>query len=209
MSAARRQSLRLVGTTFLLTSLGWLALFGFWLSAGQPGRGLAVSTPPQPRSEALLFTPPQATPGALAIPVAGIAPAQLTDTFDQARAAGARRHDAIDIMAPRGTPVLAAAPGRVEKLFLSKDGGNTVYVRSPDGKTLYYYAHLDAYAPGLAEGATVRTGDRIGLVGSTGDANPQAPHLHFAIMQTRPEAKWYEPSQAVNPYPLLRGAARP
>ena len=208
MSAARRHSLRLVGTTFLLTSLGWLALFGFWLSAGQPGRDLAVAAPSQPRPEALLSTPPQPSPGSLAIPVAGIAPAQLTDTFDQARAAGARHHDAIDIMAPRGTPVLAAAPGRVEKLFLSKYGGNTVYVRSEDGRTLYYYAHLDAYAPGLAEGAVVRSGDRIGLVGSTGDASPDAPHLHFAIMETRPEAKWYEPTQAINPYPLLRGAAR-
>lgn len=208
MSAARRHSLRLVGATFLLTSLGWLALFGFWLSSGQPGRELAIAAPPPARSEALPLAPPPVGPGALAIPVAGVPAAQLIDTFDQSRAAGARRHDAIDIMAARGTPVLAAAPGRVEKLFLSKDGGNTVYVRSPDGATLYYYAHLDSYAPGLAEGAAVRVGDRLGLVGSSGDASPDAPHLHFAILQTRPEAKWYEPAQAINPYPLLRGAAR-
>ena len=214
MSAARRSSLRLVGTTALVTSLGWLALFGFWLSSGQPGREAQLprfisAAPSQPRPDTLLVAPRPTSPGALAIPVAGVTAAQLTDTFDQARAGGARRHDAIDIMAPRGTPVLAAAPGRVEKLFLSKAGGNTVYVRSPDGTTLYYYAHLDSYAPGLAEGAAVRTGDRLGLFGSTGDANPEAPHLHFAMMQTRPEAKWFEPSQAINPYPLLRGPQRP
>ena len=144
-------------------------------------------------------------PAGLAIPVAGIKGSQLSDTFTQARAGGARAHDAIDIMAPRGTPVVAAAPGKVEKLFDSKGGGGiTAYVRSADGQWLYYYAHLDRYAPGLKEGQAVQRGTPLGTVGSTGNANPAGPHLHFAIHRMRPGEKWYQGS-AVNPYPLLAG----
>ena len=130
---------------------------------------------------------------------------QLADTFAQAREGGLRVHDAIDIPAPIGTPVLAAAPGRVEKLFASKAGGNTIYQRSPDGGTIYYYAHLDAYAPGLAEGQTVRAGQGIATVGSTGNADPLAPHLHFAVLRTRAGAKWHQAATPLNPYPLLGG----
>lgn len=143
----------------------------------------------------------------LLIPVAGVRPEQLVDTFAEARANGARPHDAIDIMAPRGTPVLAAAAGRVEKLFVSRDGGNTIYVRAPDGMRIYYYAHLDSYAPSLAEGIDLRRGELLGTVGSTGNADPLAPHLHFAIWETSPERKWSEPATAINPYPsLLEGS---
>ncbi|WP_413630229.1 M23 family metallopeptidase [Novosphingobium sp. KCTC 2891] len=140
----------------------------------------------------------------LIIPVQGVLPEQLVDTYTQARADGARTHDAIDILAPTGTPVLAAADGRVEKLFLSNDGGNTIYVRSPDARTMSYYAHLSAYAPGLAEGQLVRRGQVIGAVGATGNADPATPHLHFAIFRTTPETPWYQ-GDPVNPYPLLRG----
>ena len=144
-------------------------------------------------------------PAGLAVPVAGVKVAQLSDTFTQARAGGARAHDAIDIMAPRGTPVLAAAPGRIEKLFNSKGGGGiTVYVRSPDNQWIYYYAHLDRYAPGLSEGQAVQRGTPLGMVGSTGNANPAGPHLHFAIHRMGRGEKWYQGS-AVNPYPLLAG----
>ena len=108
-------------------------------------------------------------------------------------------------MAAEGTPVIAAAPGKVEKLFLSKPGGMTIYVRSPDGRMIYYYAHLRDYAPGLAEGQQVTAGQRLGSVGHTGNASPDGPHLHFALMQTTPEAKWYQPTVALNPYPLLVG----
>ncbi len=151
---------------------------------------------------------PKASPvmpgeSALAIPVQGVAPAQLSDTFNDARAQGGRSHDAIDIIAPRGTPVLAAAPGRVEKLFLSGEGGTTVYVRSLDRARIYYYAHLDRYAPGLREGMAIRRGQTLGTVGSTGNANPDAPHLHFAILATSPEAEWWDEARALNPYPLL------
>ena len=144
-------------------------------------------------------------PAGLAIPVVGVKPGELIDTFSQARAGGVRVHDAIDIMAPRGRNVVAAAPGRVEKIFFSRGGGgNSVYVRSDDGRWIYYYAHLDAYAPGLREGQRVLRGTPIGSVGSTGNANPEGPHLHFAINRMNPGEKWYQGS-AVNPYPLLAG----
>lgn len=140
--------------------------------------------------------------GPLLIPVEGVPAAALTDTFAQARAGGARPHDAIDIMAARGRAVLAAADGRVEKLFWSADGGRTLYQRSTDGRLLFYYAHLDGYAPGLREGQMLRRGQRIAYVGSTGNADPAAPHLHFAVHVTRSGEPWYG-GRAINPYPLL------
>ncbi len=144
-------------------------------------------------------------PSGLAVPVAGFTPGQLVDTFTQARAGGARVHDAIDIMAPAGTPVVAAAPGVVEKLFFSRGGGGiAAYVRSDDGRWCYYYAHLQDYAPGLNEGQRVERGQLIGRVGSTGNASPAGPHLHFAIARMQPGEKWYQ-GQPVNPYPLLAG----
>jgi len=144
-------------------------------------------------------------PAGLAIPVAGIKSGQLTDTFTQARAGGARVHDAIDIMADEGAPVIAATEGTVEKLFFSDGGGGiTAYVRSPDQRWSYYYAHLQGYAPGLAEGQKVKRGQLIGRVGHSGNANPQGPHLHFAINQMRAGEKWYQ-GTPINPYPLLAG----
>ena len=147
-------------------------------------------------------------PTGLAIPVAGVKPNQLVDTFTQARAGGARVHDAIDIMADRGTPVVAAAPGTVEKLFFSDGGGGiTVYVRSPDKRWMYYYAHLAGYAAGLAEGQQVKRGTPLGRVGHSGNANPEGPHLHFAMHRMQPGEGWWEGS-AINPYPLLAGERR-
>ena len=141
--------------------------------------------------------------GELMIPVLNVRPADLSDTYSDSRGGGARLHEAIDIMAPKGTSVVAAASGTVEKLFQSDAGGLTIYVRSNDGRTIHYYAHLDEYAKGLKEGQKVRRGQRIGTVGSSGNASPDAPHLHFAILQTTPDAEWWEPANAVNPYPLL------
>ena len=144
-------------------------------------------------------------PAGLVIPVQGVKAEQLVDTFTQARAGGARVHDAIDIMAPEGTPVIAAADGTVEKLFFSNGGGGTtIYIRSPDQRWTYYYAHLQAYAPGLAEGQHVKRGQLIGAVGHTGNANPAGPHLHFAINRMEPGQKWYN-GLPINPYPLLAG----
>lgn len=149
--------------------------------------------------------PATAQTGALLIPVEGVPPSALTDTFAQARASGARHHDAIDIMAARGRAVLAAADGRIERLFSSVDGGLTIYQRSSDGRRIYYYAHLDSYAAGLAEGRMVRRGQKIATVGSTGNTDPTAPHLHFAVHEMAAGEPWYG-GRAINPYPLL---ARP
>ncbi|NUS99843.1 MAG: M23 family metallopeptidase [Sphingomonas sp.] len=144
-------------------------------------------------------------PAGLAIPVQGIKAKQLTDTFTQARAGGTRVHDAIDIMAAEGTPVIAATGGTVEKLFFSQGGGGiTAYVRSPDQRWSYYYAHLQGYAPGLAEGQQVKQGQPIGRVGHTGNASAEGPHLHFAINQMRAGEKWWQ-GTPINPYPLLAG----
>jgi len=148
-------------------------------------------------------------PSGLAVPVAGIDTRELSDTYTQSRSGGARVHNAIDIMAPRGTPVIAAAPGTVEKLYFSQGGGGiSVYVRSEDGQWMYYYAHLDAYAPGLAEGQRVQRGTPLGTVGSTGNANPAGPHLHFAVNRMAPGERWHE-GTPVNPYPLLAGGGAP
>lgn len=143
----------------------------------------------------------------LIVPVLNVRAQDLTDTFTDGRGEGHRMHEAIDIMAPRGTTVIAATPGKIEKLFQSKAGGKTIYIRSNDGRTIYYYAHLDEYAPGLQEGQRIRRGQRLGSVGSTGNAPEDTPHLHFAILRTTADAEWWEPANAVNPYPLLTAKA--
>ena len=167
-----------------------------------------IGTPPvppspasPPESPAVLPATPTDTTGNLLIPVQGIAAAALHDTFNDARSEG-RRHDAIDIMAPAGTPVLAVADGRIEKLFLSDRGGITLYQFNPDRTRAYYYAHLQRYADGIAEGQALRRGQVLGYVGATGNADPSAPHLHFAVFALGPEARWWE-GTALNPYPML------
>jgi len=137
----------------------------------------------------------------LGLPLPGLKRADLRDTFDEGRANG-KPHEATDIMAPRGTPVLAIGDGTVTKLFYSRFGGNTVYEFDPLETYCYYYAHLDRYAPGIREGMPVRKGDVLGYVGSTGDARPDAPHLHLAIYRLGPEKHWWQ-GTAINPYPLL------
>jgi murein DD-endopeptidase MepM/ murein hydrolase activator NlpD len=206
--------LKVVATAILtavVTSIFWI-----WFYSAIPGAGREPNGTISPAGDVATVKPGTAPPvsiaegvevgpAGLAIPVAGVKPGQLVDTFTQARAGGARRHDAIDIMAPEGTPVLAAADGRVEKLFYSDGGGGiTVYVRSPDQRWSYYYAHLSAYAPGLAEGQQVKRGQVIARVGHTGDASASAPHLHFAINQMAAGERWWQ-GTAINPYPLLAG----
>lgn len=192
--------------TATLTSAAWVVA-GSGLSWDRATPSPAASPAPTPVAApahpAVAAAPAPAATDALVIPVEGVAPGQLTDTFADARAGGGRLHEALDIMAPAGSPVVAAAPGTVEKMFLSDAGGNTIYVRSPDRRTIYYYAHLQAYQPGLAEGQQVSAGQLLGTVGSSGNADPAAPHLHFAIMQTTTEAAWWDPATAINPYPLL------
>jgi len=138
----------------------------------------------------------------LAIPVEGVDSGDLRDTFSDSRGGG-RAHEAIDIMARRGTPVRAVEDGVIQKLFTSAAGGLTIYQFEPSGTFTYYYAHLDRYAPQLREGQLVRRGDVIGYVGSTGNASPNAPHLHFAIFRLTPEQQWWK-GEPVNPYPILK-----
>ena len=146
--------------------------------------------------------PPATVPSILLIPVAGIRPEQLQDTFTDARSEG-RRHDAIDIIAPRGTPVLAATDGRVLRLFQSVKGGVTLYQLGTDERTVYYYAHLDRYADGVAEGRVLRRGETIAYVGDTGNATPGNYHLHFQVYRiTDPKHFWT--GDNLNPYDLLR-----
>lgn len=144
---------------------------------------------------------PATMPGKLLVPVQGIKSAQLTDTFYQPRGEQ-RQHEALDIMAPTGTPVIAVADGKVVKLFQSKPGGLTVYQFDPSEQFAYYYAHLDRYADGIAEGMDVKRGTVIGYVGVTGNSDPNAPHLHFAVVALTAEKQWWK-GTPINPFPLM------
>jgi peptidoglycan LD-endopeptidase LytH len=187
-------------------------------SAFQATPSFATPAPWAPQAEAPLAVPdvplpPHALPApppdlfdyarlktrGLIIPVQGVAASQLRDNFSEMR--GNRVHEAIDIPAPRGTPVLAVDDGAIEKLFTSVPGGLTIYEFDGDKAYCYYYAHLDRYADGLKEGMAVRKGDVIGYVGTTGNAPPGTPHLHFTIFKLGPEKQWWK-GTAVNPFPL-------
>jgi murein DD-endopeptidase MepM/ murein hydrolase activator NlpD len=191
---------RLILAAILLAAIGFVALLRFGPAV--------VPTPAQPRPAAAVRAAPPAAAiasGALIVPVAGVQPGQLVDAFGDPRGTE-RTHHAIDIMAPRGTPVLAAAGGTVEKIFESELGGHTIYMRSPDGKLVFYYAHLDSYAPDLREGSYLPAGQVIGTVGSTGDADPAGPHLHFEIKRMQPGQGPHD-GEPINPFPLLAGKA--
>jgi murein DD-endopeptidase MepM/ murein hydrolase activator NlpD len=200
-----------VGT--LLTSLLWLSL----AAAGTGGRagdatpivGKPDEGPTTEEIDAALSSARRAFAvdhDGLLMPVVGIVSSQIVDTFNAARSGG-RAHNALDIMAPRGSLVVSAADGVVERLHQSSLGGTTAYVRSDDGAWVYYYAHLESYAPGLEAGQRLRRGDPIGRVGSTGNAQAAWPHLHFAMYRMAAGERWYQ-GRPVNPYPLLAGNAR-
>ncbi|MDI9274319.1 M23 family metallopeptidase [Stenotrophomonas sp. PFBMAA-4] len=198
---------------------------GWWLrrDAGEPVAVALPATPPaavtaapvKPAAPArvdaaapalTLASPGADAPAGLLLPVQGIQASQLRDTFTDARSEG-RVHDAIDIMADAGTPVLAVADGTVEKLFDSERGGLTIYQFEPSGRWCYYYAHLQRYADGLAEKQVIKRGEVIGYVGSTGNASAEAPHLHFEVHVLGPEKQWWK-GESINPYPLLQAAGR-
>lgn len=167
--------------------------------------GSDAATPSTENSQ----TPKNATLGGsfvgtlkLIIPVVGVKPDQLMDTFTDARSEG-RVHDAIDIPAPAGTPVVAVADGEIIKLFQSERGGTTIYQLSTDKKLVFYYAHLQHYADGLAAGNFVHQGEIIGYVGDTGNAGPGNYHLHFSIAVVADPKRYWEGTN-INPYPLLR-----
>lgn len=137
----------------------------------------------------------------LTFPVQGVSRDTLVDSFHQAREG--HEHEAVDILAPRNTPVVAVEDGTIAKLFLSKAGGNTIYQFDPSTEYCYYYAHLERYADGLKDGDHVSRGQVIGYVGTSGNAPKNTPHLHFAIFQLTPEKHWWE-GTAIDPYSLLR-----
>ncbi len=172
----------------LVLLLAIVAFFAVMIARGRSGHETVAAQP--------------ARPEALIVPVAGVARSALIDSWHDARDGGARAHQALDIAAPRGTPVIAAMTGTVEKLFQSNAGGTTAYIRSDDGKWIAYYAHLQRYAAGLAEGHRIVQGDAVGFVGDTGNAGTGNDHLHFALQRVAPDEKWYQ-GTAVNPYPLL------
>ena len=183
--------------TFKTLLVGWILGGAFIVIIGAPGRTRAEHVEPRPPAPAR-FTA-QTRP--LLVPVQGITPEQLRDTFTEARGGG-RTHGALDILAARGTPVVASVDGRIQKLFNSRAGGLTIYQFDSDEKRVYYYAHLDRYADGIREGAFVPQGTVIGYVGTTGNAPPGTPHLHFAIEDLPPTKEWWK-GTPVNPYPLL------
>lgn len=140
--------------------------------------------------------------GVLAMPVDGVRAGELHHAFTEAR--GERVHEALDILAPRGTPVRSAADGRLLKLFDSRAGGLMVYASDPSDRFILLYGHLDGYAPGLREGAPLRRGQLLGYVGTTGNAAEETPHLHFGIQRATDVARWWR-GTPVDPYPLLGG----
>ena len=191
-----------------MTRTGWTILALLLLAGIAVALSVRITGPgapsPEPAPVASVAAPPAMarSAGALIVPVRGVARGALTDSWGDPRGEGGRAHKGIDVMAPAGTPVIAAADGRVEKLFTSEDGGLTIYERTADGGTVLYYAHLAGYAPGLAEGQAVRAGDALGTVGATGDADAAAPHLHFEVHRMAPGQRWWEGTE-VDPYPLL------
>lgn len=172
------------------------------------GNGGARRVPWHKASPAVDVVPVSSAPATLIVPVAGVPRTAIADSWNDARGGGTRGHHGTDIMAPGGTPVVAAAPGRIEKLFQSGLGGITLYVRSPDRRWTYYYAHLAGYAAGIREGMAVKAGDTLGYVGDTGDAGAGNYHLHFGLTRMQPDDRWYQ-GENVNPYPMLAGTGSP
>jgi murein DD-endopeptidase MepM/ murein hydrolase activator NlpD len=153
---------------------------------------------PQPTADELRWLA-----ASMIIPVQGVASSELRDSFTEARGGGSRSHEALDIPAPRGTPVLSATDGTLHRLFTSKDGGLMVYASDASDRFILMYAHLDRYAEGMRDGIPLKQGQVIGYVGTTGNAPPNLPHLHFAIARGNGRSWWT--GVAVNPYPLLTG----
>lgn len=177
------------------------ALVGWRLVLARRG---VIHVPDEPEATAPVGQPqPELQQRSLLIPVQGVEPAALRNTFGAGRGGGTRVHHALDIMAPRGTPVLAVEDGRIARLHTGGAGGISVYQLDAAGRYGYYYAHLDRYADGLTQGRAVTRGDVLGYVGTTGNAPPGAPHLHFAIYEVAdPRRPWR--GRPIDPYPLWR-----
>jgi murein DD-endopeptidase MepM/ murein hydrolase activator NlpD len=138
----------------------------------------------------------------LELPVEGAIPGALRDSFDETRGS-THRHEAIDIMAPRNTPILAVEDGTIARLFESEAGGTTVYQFDPSSRYVYYYAHLQRYADGLQEGHHVQRRQVLGYVGTSGNAPKDTPHLHFAIFRLTEKKHWWD-GRPIDPYTVLK-----
>jgi murein DD-endopeptidase MepM/ murein hydrolase activator NlpD len=136
---------------------------------------------------------------ALMVPVEGVTPERVPNTYNAKRSGGA--HNALDILAPRGTPVLSADAGRILRLRTNPAGGITIYALDRQELFVYYYAHLERYRDGLTEGESLEAGDLIGYVGTTGNAPPNIPHLHFQVMRYRRDRYW--DGEPINPHVFL------
>lgn len=196
---------RLAGLVLALATL-WVVSFLAARDLARAAPTIVASSTAAPSEAAPAAEPPaplQAAPAGrkLAFPLRGYDRLVLRDNFHEAR--GRRRHQALDIMAPRGTEVVAVDDGRVARLHRHPLGGLTIYQFDARERYVYLYAHLDRYAAGLAEGARLRRGDLIGYVGSTGNAPDSAPHLHFAAFELGEDRRWWK-GKAVNPYAWLR-----
>ena len=196
--------------TMLLVLWGAGALHMSSVSASHPVESVtirprATQTPlRQPAPEAMIGPTSgedQIIQRHIALPIAGLKLENIQDTFNDLRG-GTRRHEASDILSPRGTPVMAVDAGTLKKLFTSKQGGLTIYQFDPEETYCYYYAHLDRYAADLQEGAFVERGHVIGYVGTTGNAPANTPHLHFAIFKIGADKRWWQ-GTPINPFPAL------
>ncbi len=174
--------------------------------SGRPPAPVAVQPPAAGESERPLNPPLEELRGrGLIIPVAGVSASRIHDSFDEGRS-DERRHNAIDIMAPRGTPVLAADSGRILRMSSNRLGGITIYATDPAERFVYYYAHLDRYRAGLAPGDAVARGDTLGFVGTSGNAPANVPHLHFQVMRMPENRINYWNGEPINPYAILAQA---
>jgi murein DD-endopeptidase MepM/ murein hydrolase activator NlpD len=221
---ARRRGFAALATSFVAGAAAMAIVWGFWSQrshsldddCGEPAADVrpdSARTPPAPpvvESIVPADRPVRVSGDPLAdlrsrrltIPVEGIEASDLAGSFDDERSGG-RRHEAMDILAPRNTPVLAVEDGRIARLFESKAGGLTIYQFDPTATYAYYYAHLERYAKGLTDGDRVRRGQVIGYVGTTGNAPPGTPHLHFAVFKLTDQKRWWDGS-AIDPFLVLR-----
>jgi len=222
MTRRRRNSGRLIPAFVACFAAGMLT--GWWLRGGPPAPAVSLATEsasisattaksgpePAPRSSDAVATSGNATEEAvnelrhrgLRLPIDNADVSRLKGMFGESRF-GSRAHEAVDILAPRNTPIHAVEDGTIEKLFTSKAGGLTIYQFDPTERFCYYYAHLESYASGLHEGQRVARGDIIGYVGTSGNAPANTPHLHFAINELGPDKRWWD-GRPIDPYSVLR-----
>jgi len=206
MTRARRRQQPTVGLGIVALAFVAGMLVDSWLRVYGPpmpavNADASPTTAPSEKPRAIGPIPTSGHSGRLDMPIEGTDAESLKGGFGDARTG--HPHEAVDILAPRHTPVHAVEDGTIAKLFISKAGGNTIYEFDETGRYAYYYAHLQRYETGLKEGDAIKKGQVIGFVGTSGNAPPNTPHLHFAVFELGPEHQWWK-GQAIDPYPLFR-----